>query len=465
MADTNFDVLIIGAGPAGYLAAIRAGSLGLKTAIIEGREGGALGGTCLNVGCIPSKALLDSSRRYNDAAHHFADHGISHKDLKIDVKKMQERKAGVVKQLTGGVSYLMKKNKVTVINGWAEFADSKTVKVGKDSYTAKHIIIASGSVPVELPFAKFDGKTIVDSTGALDFTNVPKKMIVIGAGVIGLELGSVWSRLGADVTLVDMAELPVAIMDKDLATAAKKVFTEQGLKFELGVKVKDVKADKAGATITIEKDGKDEKLSADVVLVAVGRKPNLSGLKLEKAGVKLNERGQVQTDKHYKTSVAGIYAIGDCITGPMLAHKGEEEGVACAEMIAGQAGHVNYACIPWVVYTEPEIAGVGMTEAEAKDAGHTVNIGKFNFAANGRALAMGETVGFVKIIADKATDKLLGCHIIGVGASDILAEAVAVMEFGGAAEDLARIVHSHPTLSEAVKEAAWAAFNGSALHS
>ena len=274
MADTNFDVLIIGAGPAGYVAAIRAGSLGLKTAIVEGREGGALGGTCLNVGCIPSKALLDSSRRYSEAEHHFADHGISHKDLKIDIKKMQERKAGVVKQLTGGVDYLMKKNKVTVIKGWAEFADSKTVKVGKDSYTAKHIIVAAGSVPVELPFAKYDGKTIVDSTGALELTSVPKKMVVIGAGVIGLELGSVWSRLGADVTLVDMADLPVATMEKELGTTAKKIFTDQGLKFELGVKVKDVKAGKSGATVTFEKGGKDEKIDADVVLVAVGRKPN-----------------------------------------------------------------------------------------------------------------------------------------------------------------------------------------------
>jgi dihydrolipoamide dehydrogenase len=460
--NSNFDLIVIGAGPAGYVAAIRAAQLGMNVALVEGRENKALGGTCLNVGCIPSKAMLDSSYKYEAVQHDFAKSGVQVSGVKLDLKTMLNRKDDVVKQLTGGIEMLMKKNKITVLHGWAKLGKDKTVQIGKDSYSAKNIIIATGSTPIELPFAKFDGDKIVDSTDALSFDKVPENLVVIGAGVIGLELGSVWRRLGANVTCLDMADRPVAIMDSALGKEAQKIFAKQGIQFELGVKVTDIKLAKTVVTIFFEKDGKKQEVKADKVLVAVGRRANTEGLGLDDAGIK-HARGVIQVDDHYKTSADGIYAIGDCIPGPMLAHKGEEEGVACVELLAGQAGHVNYKCIPWVVYTEPEIAGVGLSEDDAKEQGVDIAVGKFSFRANGRALAMGEGDGFVKVIADKKTDKLLGCHIIGFGASELIAEAVSVMEFGGSAEDIARTVHAHPTLSEAVKEAALAV-SKSAIH-
>jgi dihydrolipoamide dehydrogenase len=451
----QFDIAVIGAGPAGYVAAIRAAQLGMKVALIEKRK--ALGGTCLNVGCIPSKALLSSSEKFEEANHHLADHGIQVGNVKLDVKKLLDRKNSVVQQLTGGIAMLMKKNKITVVEGTATITGEHEVTVGKEKVTAKNILIATGSEPVELPFAKFDGKTVVSSTEALDFTAVPKHLIVIGAGVIGLELGSVWRRLGAEVTLVDIADKPLAVMDKDLATEAGRIFTKQGLKFKLGCGVKSVKANSNGAIVTIEgKDGKKEELKGDKVLVSVGRYANTRNIGLDKIGVKTDNRGVIQVNNKYQTNIPSIYAIGDCIPGPMLAHKGEEEGVACVEIIAGQKAHVDYHAVPSVVYTAPEVAGVGFTEEEARAAGHDIKIGKFMYRANGKALAMNESDGFVKIIADKKTDKLLGMHIIGSHASDMIAEGVAAIEFGASAEDIARTCHAHPTLSEVTKEAALA---------
>lgn len=451
----QYDLAIIGAGPAGYVAAIRAAQLGMKVALIEKRK--TLGGTCLNVGCIPSKALLSSSEKYEETQHHLGEHGITVSGVKLDVKKLIGRKDDVVKQLTGGIGMLMKKNKVTVLNGWGMVSGEHEVTVDKDKITAQNILVASGSEPVELPFAKFDGKTIVSSTEALSFSSVPKHLIVIGAGVIGLELGSVWRRLGAEVTLVDIADKPLAIMDKDLATEASKIFTKQGLKFKLGCGVKTVKATAKGATVEIEtKDGKKETLTGDKVLVSVGRYANTQKLGLDKLGVKTNERGVIMVNEKFQTNIPSIYAVGDCIPGPMLAHKGEEEGIACVEIIAGQHAHIDYMAIPSVVYTAPEVAGVGYTEDEAREKGHDLKIGKFYYRANGKALAMNEADGFVKIIADKKTDRVLGMHIIGSHASDMIAEGVAAIEFGASAEDIARTVHAHPTLSEVTKEAALA---------
>ncbi len=450
----NFDVLVIGAGPAGYVAAIRAAQLGFNTALVEKDK--TLGGTCLNVGCIPSKALLDSSEKFHAVQHAYSDHGIGVSGVKLDLAAMIKRKDGVVSKLTGGVAMLMKKNKITVLQGAAEFTDSKTVKVGKDSHSAKHIIIATGSVPVELPFAKFNGDTIISSTEALSLNKVPKHLVVIGAGVIGCELGSVWHRLGAQVTLVDMAPSLMPVMDGDLGKAAQKTFEAQGLNFELGVKVLDVKATKTGATVLVEKDGKPVEIKGDKVLVAVGRRANTENLNLQAAGVNANERGVIAVGEHYQTNVEGIYAIGDCTPGPMLAHKGEEEGVACVERLAGIAGHVNYNCIPWVVYTAPELAGVGLTSEQCKEQGIKVNVGKFSFAANGRALAADVGEGFVKMIADAKTDRILGVHMFGHHVSELIAEVAVAMEFGASAEDIARSVHAHPTMSEATKEAALA---------
>ncbi len=451
----KFDLIVIGAGPAGYVAAIRAAQLGLKTALVEANK--SLGGTCLNVGCIPSKALLDSSEKYEASKHHFKDHGIEVGEVKLNLKKLLGRKDAVVKQLTDGIDMLMKKNKITVINGWATFSGSKEITVGKEKYTADNILIATGSTPVELPFAKFDGEVVVNSTDALAFNKVPKHMVVIGAGVIGLELGSVWRRLGAEVTLVDIADLPVSVMDKDLAKEAKKIFEKQGLSFMLGAKVEEVKTTKTAAEVTVsDAEGNKTSMKADKVLVAVGRRPNTDKLGLDKAGVKTDNRGFIQIDKHFKTSADGVYAVGDCVPGPMLAHKGEEEGIAAVEIMAGKSGHVNYDAISWVVYTEPELAGVGMSEAEAKEQGHEIKVGKFHYRANGRALAMDEADGFVKIIADKRTDKILGMHIIGKNASEMIIEGALAMEFSASSEDLARSVHAHPTLSEVTKEAAMA---------
>ena len=454
----QFDLTVVGSGPAGYVAAIRAAQLGMKVCLVEGRETNALGGTCLNVGCIPSKALLDSSNRYEEAVHHLGDHGVDVDGVALNLKKMLARKNKVVKTLTDGINMLMKKNKVTVKNGWGSVKDANTVTVkpakGKaEDVKTKNILLATGSVPVELPFAKFDGKVVVSSTEALDFKKVPEEMIVIGAGVIGLELGSVWRRLGAKVTLVDVAPRPVAMMDEDLGKEATKIFKKQGLAFELGVGVKDISVKKGKAEVTLD-NGKV--LKGDKVLVSVGRRANTEGLGCDKAGIQLDGKGRIEVLDNFETSLKGVYAVGDCIPGPMLAHKGEEEGVACVENLAGQAGHVNYRAIPWVVYTEPEIAGVGLSEDDAKAGGRDVKIGKFYFRGNGRALAMDEADGFVKIVADAKTDELLGCHIIGANASEMIAEAVTLIEFGGSAEDLARTVHAHPTMSEAVKEAALA---------
>ncbi|MEC9290906.1 MAG: dihydrolipoyl dehydrogenase [Pseudomonadota bacterium] len=459
----QYDLVVIGSGPAGYVAAIRAGQLGFKTAIIEKDK--TLGGTCLNVGCIPSKALLNSSEKYHEAKHDLAGHGISTSGVKMDVKKMIARKDEVVTKLTGGVAFLMKKNKVDVINGFGSLEGDGVVAVdGKPAVKAEHIIIAAGSTPIELPFAKYDHKVVIDSTDALSLDKVPGKMVVIGAGVIGLEMGSVWSRLGSEVTLVDIAERPVAVMDHDLGKEAEKLFKKQGLNFKMGAKVASVDVKGAKAKVKIEVGGKEEVLDADKVLVAVGRRAFTESLTLDKAGVAYDERGVIETGHHGQTNVKGVYAIGDCVKGPMLAHKGEEEGVECVERIAGIAGHVNYDCIPWVVYTEPEIAGVGKTEEEAKEGGRAVKVGKFAFRANGRALAVDAEDGFVKIIADKETDKVLGVHIIGKNASEMIAEAAVAMEFSASAEDIARSVHAHPTMSEATKEAALAV-DGRALHS
>lgn len=459
----NYDLLVIGSGPAGYVAAIRAAQLGMNVGIIE--KYNTLGGTCLNVGCIPSKALLDSSEKYELASHHFFDHGITTGKVKLDVKKMVNRKRDVVKQLTDGVAFLMKKNKIDVINGWATFKDANTLDVDGKAVKGDKILIAAGSSAIELPFAKFDKKTIISSTEALELQEVPKHMIVIGAGVIGLEMGSVWHRLGAEVTVIDIADRPLAIMDQELGKEAQKIFTKQGLKFELECGVEKVEVKKGVASVTFKgKDGKSKTIKGDKVLVAVGRKANTAGLALEKAGVVANDRGVIEVNGQFQTNIPNIYAVGDCVPGPMLAHKGEEEGVACVEMMTGQKPHINYNCIPSVVYTEPEVAGVGLTEQECKEQGLSYKIGKFSYRANGRALAMNEKDGFVKIIADKLTDKLLGVHIIGRTASEMIAEAVVAMEFGASAEDLARTVHAHPTLSEVTKEAALAV-DKRAIHS
>jgi len=464
MTNPVFDLIVIGAGPAGYVAAIRAAQLGMSVALVEKRK--ELGGTCLNVGCIPSKALLDSSEKFEEATHSFGDHGVEVKGVKLDLKKMLGRKDAVVKQLTGGVDMLMKKNKVKVINGWGTITAKDTVTIdGKDAYKAKNILIAAGSEPIELPHVKFDGKTVVTSTEALDFDSVPKKLVVIGAGVIGMELGSVWRRLGSDVTLVDMAPAILTTMDDDLSKDALKTFTKQGLKFDLSQKIVGVTKKGNGVEVELEdKDGKTKKLPADKVLVAVGRRPNTDKLGLADVGVKVDNRGFIEVDKHYQTSVPGIFAVGDCIPGPMLAHKGEEEGVAAVELMAGQAGHVNYNAVAWVVYTWPELAGVGINEREAKEQGLDYKVGKFSFKANGRAIAIAETDGFVKIIADAKTDRMLGAHIIGANASEMIAELAVGMEFSASAEDIARSVHAHPTMAEAIKEAALAV-DKRALHS
>ena len=465
MAAQTFDVVVVGAGPAGYVAAIRAAQLGFKTALVEKRK--TLGGTCLNVGCIPSKALLDSSEKYHLATHGLAAHGITVGKVSVDVPAMIKRKDDVVAKMTGGVAFLMKKNKVTVINGWGKLTSATMVSVdnGAEELTAKHIILAAGSEVIELPHLKFDGTDVLSSTEALNLTSVPKHLIVVGAGVIGLEMGSVWSRLGAKVTLVDVMDRILTVMDRDVTDEAQKIFAKQGLDFKLGAKVIGLKKDKSGLTLDIEEAGGNvTQLTGDKVLVAVGRRPNTDKLGLADVGVKLDNRGRIEVDSHYRTNVPGVYAVGDCIQGPMLAHKAEEEGVAVAELIAGQAGHVNYNAIPWVVYTWPEIAGVGYSEDEAKQKGHEVKVGKFTFRANGRATAMGEVEGFCKIIADATTDRLLGMHIIGANASEMIAEGAIAMEFAASAEDLARSVHAHPTLAEIMKEAALAVDKRS-LHS
>ncbi|WP_297368556.1 dihydrolipoyl dehydrogenase [Acidocella sp.] len=459
----NFDVIVIGAGPGGYVAAIRAAQLGFKVAVAEKRA--TLGGTCLNVGCIPSKALLQSSENYHEALHGFADHGITLGSVSLDIARMQARKAEVVGANTKGIEFLFKKNKVTWLKGEAKFTGPNAVEVAGQGYTAKHIIIATGSDSVPLKGIEVDEKKIVTSTGALELDKVPGRLVVIGAGVIGLELGSVWRRLGAEVTVVEFLDRITPGMDNELSKSFQQILTKQGFTFKLGTKVTSarVEGDEVALTLEPAKGGEAEALKADVVLLAIGRYAYTKGLNLEAAGVATDERGRVVVDKHYATNVPGVYAIGDVIAGPMLAHKAEEEGVALAEILAGQAGHVNYGAIPGVVYTWPEVAAVGATEEELKAQGVAYKVGKFPFMANGRARAMGALDGFVKLLSDKTTDKLLGAHIIGPDAGSLIAECVTALEFGASAEDVARTCHAHPTLSEVVKEAALAA-DGRALH-
>jgi dihydrolipoyl dehydrogenase len=459
----KYDVIVIGAGPAGYHAAIRAAQLGLKTACIDewiGKDGKpALGGTCLNVGCIPSKALLDSSKQFWNLTQHFDVHGITTKDAKIDVKTMVGRKDKIVKQFTGGVGLLFKGNKITPVYGTGRLLKDRQVEVtaadgSKQTLAATNVVIATGSVPIELPFAKFDNKLIVDNAGALDFDSVPKRLGVIGAGVIGLELGSVWKRLGSDVTVIEALPEFLGVADADIAKVAAREFAKQGLKIELGAKLS--KAEIKGSEVHLTYSGKDgeKSLVVDKLLVAVGRRAYTNGALGDGTGVKLDDRGRVVVDEHCWTGVEGVWAVGDCVRGPMLAHKGFEEGMAVAEIIAGKAGHVNLDTIPWVIYTEPEIAWVGKTEKQLKDEGVPYKTGTFPFAAVGRAVAMNEPAGMVKIIAHAETDRILGAHLVGANVSELVAECVVAMEFKGSAEDLARIVHAHPTLSEAVHEAA-----------
>jgi dihydrolipoamide dehydrogenase len=464
MAD-NFDVIVIGAGPAGYHAAIRAAQLGLKTACIDaalGKDGKpALGGTCLRVGCIPSKALLDSSRQFHNLQHLFGEHGISADNPKIDVGTMVGRKDKIVKQFTGGIAALFKANKVTPYYGFGTLHAGKVVKVKQHDGSevelqGKHVILAAGSDSIELPFAKFDGDKVVDNVGALDFTEVPKRLGVIGAGVIGLELGSVWKRLGAEVTILEALPDFLAAADAEVAKAAAREFKKQGLDIRLGAKVSKAELKKDGVHLTYNDGKADQALVVDKLLVSVGRRAATKGLLADGTGVKLDARGMVEVDEHCFTGVEGIWAVGDCVRGPMLAHKGFEEGIAVAELIAGLPGHVNLDTVPWVIYTEPEIAWVGKTEQQLKAEGIPYKTGSFPFAAIARAVAMGEPAGFVKIIAHEETDRILGMHLVGVGVSELVHEGVLAMEFHGSAEDLARICHAHPTLSEAIHDAAMA---------
>ncbi len=460
-SSATYDVVILGAGPGGYVCAFRAAQLGLKVALVDKRA--TLGGTCLNVGCIPSKALLHSSEQFAFARHHAAAHGIKLDSVEVDVPAMLKKKDDVVTKLVGGVAQLAKARKITVVTGTASFAgkDTVTVKGEKEtvSLTAKHIVIATGSAPVELPFMKFDGKTVVSSDEAIAFEAVPKKLVVVGGGAIGLELGSVWARLGADVTVVEFLPKIVATYDEDVVRNFTRILQKQGLKIETGAKVTGF----AKGVLTAERDGAKLEFPADKVLVAVGRRPYTDGLNLEAAGVELDEKKRIKVDGHLRTNVPGIWAVGDVVAGPMLAHKAEEDGVAVAEWIAGKAGHINWDLVPAIVYTEPEVASVGLGEDAAKARGIAVKIGKFNFAANGRAIAADATDGYVKIIADATDDRILGAQILGRGAGELISEIVTHMEYGGSSEDLARTIHAHPTLSEAVKEAALAV-SKSALH-
>ncbi len=459
----SFDVIVIGAGPGGYVCALRAAQLGLKVACVEKRA--TLGGTCLNIGCIPSKALLQSSENFEEATHGFKDHGIVVESVKLDLARMQARKGEVVSANVKGVEFLFKKNKVTWLKGEGRIAGPGKVTVDGTEYEAKSIVIATGSESIPLPGLEVDERTIVSSTGALELDKVPGHLVVIGGGYIGLELGSVWLRLGAKVTVVEFLDKLVASMDNEIGKTFERVLGKQGMKFRLKTKVTAAEATSSGVKLTLEPaaGGPAETLEADVVLVAIGRRPYYEGLGIEAAGVALDERKRIKIDAHYATNVPGIYAIGDIVTGPMLAHKAEEEGVAVAEILAGQAGHVNYSVIPGVVYTWPEVASIGATEEMLKAEGRAYNVGKFPFTANGRARAMGSTDGFVKILADKSTDEILGAHIIGPDAGTLIAEIATAMEFGASSEDVARTCHAHPSLNEAVKEAAMAV-EGRALH-
>lgn len=455
----EFDVVVIGGGPGGYVAAIRAAQLGLKTACIEKRK--TLGGTCLNVGCIPSKALLEISHKFHDANHQFESLGLEGAKPKVNVKKVISNKDEIVKGLTGGIAGLFKKNKVEHIEGLGSFIDKNTIAIvnGKDKsqIKAKNIIIATGSEVTPLPGVEIDEKIIVSSTGALDLNKVPKKLIVIGAGVIGLEMGSVWSRFGAEVEVVEFLDKVTPSMDGEISKNFKRILEKQGIKFRLSTKVTSVKTSAKGAKVEVEsvKDGKKDIIDADIVLVAIGRKPNTDKLGLENVGIQTNQRGFIENN-HLKTSIDNIYVIGDVTTGPMLAHKAEDEGMAVAEIIAGKAGHVNYDVIPNVIYTYPEVASVGKTEEELKASAIEYNVGKFSMMANSRARATFDEQGFVKILACKKTDRVLGAHIIAREAGNTIHEVVVAMEFGGSSEDIARTCHAHPTYNESVKEAALA---------
>jgi len=462
MAD-SYDVIVIGSGPGGYVCAIRAAQLGMKVACVEKRA--TLGGTCLNIGCIPSKALLQSSENFHETLHSWKDHGIVVEGVKLDLDRMQDRKGEVVTANVKGVEFLFNKNKISWLKGAGRILAPGKVDVGGTVYDAKHIVIATGSESVPLPGVAVDEDRIVTSTGALEFNEVPAHLVVVGGGVIGLELGSVWRRLGAKVTVVEFLDRILPGMDTEVAKTFQRILTKQGFTFKLSTKVTGAIKDDTGVSLTLEpvKGGAAETLRGDVVLVAIGRRAYTENLGLAEAGVETDARGRVKTDAHFATNVPGIYAIGDVIAGPMLAHKAEDEGVALAEVLAGQAGHVNYAAIPGIVYTWPEVASVGETEETLKEAGTAYTVGKFPFTANGRARAMAATDGFVKILADKTTDRLLGAHIVGPDAGTLIAEIVTAIEFGASAEDVARICHAHPTLSEAVKEAALAV-EGRAIH-
>jgi dihydrolipoamide dehydrogenase len=461
----SFDVVVIGGGPGGYIAAIRAAQLGFNTACIDewknDKGGPAPGGTCTNAGCIPSKALLQSSEHFEHAGHAFADHGIGLKDLSIDVGKMLGRKDTVVKQNNDGILYLFKKNKVSFFHGRGSFLKAVgagyEVAVGDEVLTAKNVIVATGSVPRALPGAPFDETQILSNDGALRIPAVPKKLGLIGAGVIGLEMGSVWRRLGAEVTVLEGLPTFLGAVDEQIAKEAHKAFVKQGLKIELGVKVGEIKADKKGVSVAYtDSKGVAQILTVDRLIVSIGRVANTTGLNAEVVGLKLDERGAIVVDDECRTNLPGVWAVGDVVRGPMLAHKAEEEGVAVAERIAGQHGHVNFNTIPWVIYTSPEIAWVGQTEQQLKAAGRAYKAGSFPFMANGRARALGDTTGMVKMLADASTDEILGVHIVGPMASELIAECVVAMEFRASSEDLARICHAHPSLSEATKEAALA---------
>ena len=462
----NYDVIIIGSGPGGYVCAIRCAQLGMKTAIVE--KYNTLGGTCLNVGCIPSKAMLDSSHQYHDAVHKFSDHGINIGTPKIDFKQMVARKQGVVDQMTKGVEFLMKKNKIDTYTGMGSFIDANTIQVEgekTEKLTGTNIIIATGSKPSNIPGIEIDKKRVITSTEALELTEIPKHLIVIGGGVIGLELGSVYRRLGAEVSVVEYAPSIIASMDASLGKEMGRVMKKQGMKLHLGHKVTGVSA--KGKTVTVTAEGKkgEVTLEGDYCLVAVGRKPNTTGLHAAKAGVKLDDRGRIEVNEHLQTNIPNIYAIGDVVKGAMLAHKAEEEGVAVAEMLAGQKPHINYNLVPGVVYTWPEVAGVGQTEEQLKEAGVAYKVGQFPFRANGRAVAGMDIDGFVKILADAKTDEVLGAHMIGPRVADMITQIATAMEFRASAEDIARVCHAHPTTSEATKEAALAATENRAIHS
>ncbi|QXT40477.1 dihydrolipoyl dehydrogenase [Gymnodinialimonas ceratoperidinii] len=460
---SSYDVIVIGSGPGGYVCAIRCAQLGLKTACVEGRE--TLGGTCLNIGCIPSKALLHASHMLHEAEHNFAKMGLKGKSPSVDWPQMQAYKEDVISQNTKGIEFLFKKNKIDWLKGWGSIPEAGKVKVGDEVHEAKKIIIATGSEPSALPGIELDQKIVVDSEGALSLPKVPKKMVVIGAGVIGLELGSVYSRLGAEVQVIEYLDHVTPGMDAEISKVFQRTLKKQGISFTLGAAVQSVSTTKTKAKVTykLRKNDAEETVDADVVLVATGRKPYTDGLGLEALGVKMSERGQIEIDDQYRTSVKNVFAIGDAVAGPMLAHKAEDEGIAAAEAAAGKHGHVNYNVIPGVIYTHPEVSSVGATEEQLKENGHAYKVGKFSFMGNGRAKANFAGEGFVKLLADAETDRILGAHIIGPMAGDLIHEVCVAMEFGASAQDLAMTCHAHPTYSEAVREAALACGDG-AIH-